>query len=620
MIMASRKEKMKTPLAIIILALLVFTAYFNALKNGFTYDDVPQIVLNSEIRKLENIPRMLSTGVWEILEFYDVSSKVYFRPVMMATLALEYHFFGLDPRPYHFVNICLHLLFVLSFFFAARFFLGSLSRKGRLPIGAQQVWWSSFLAAAFFSVHPINAQSVDWISAFTEILYSLLLLWAVILSLGRSWKHTLASLILAFISMLTKETAVVYLPMILVGKILFDAEYSISGRQRYFRLVKREYVFLLPLLAYAALRFKFLGNHDIEPDIKHMTLLVLEYFVFMPSLILRGLWHMVFPFFLTVYYRFGYWADYLATVVFGLIIIGGGLILSFGRKISAANKLILFVCGWLYLIPSLPTFSPLLYHLYLSDRYLYLPATGFCLLLAYCAVRLWAAFGSRKSRLAIVMFGGSLVVLWIGLTVRQNNLWYDDRVLFNSAAATNPQSGLAEIWRLSMLCSDPAADCVGESARGQSVILDDVSVPEKYKKVIPNSFYFQHDLAKRDFDAAHDDLRKVMAADAGKRKAAGSFFSLSVAEYRQGDREAARADLAEAMQLFPESRTLNLFLGMLACEENDLDAAQKYFDLAVQYGYLETTIRPVRLLCPGRSVFEYQEHLDYLIADPFRRT
>ena len=77
---------------IIALFLLSFGAYFNALWNGFVYDDYFQVVTNPWIRDVKYLPRLFYTNVWEFQGF--VSN--YYRPMMHLFYMFEYHLFGLN--------------------------------------------------------------------------------------------------------------------------------------------------------------------------------------------------------------------------------------------------------------------------------------------------------------------------------------------------------------------------------------------------------------------------------------------------------------------------------------------------------------------------------------------
>jgi hypothetical protein len=83
-----------------------------------------------------------------------------------------------------------------------------------------------------------------------------------------------------------------------------------------------------------------------------------------------------------------------------------------------------------------------------ADRYLYLPAAGFCLLLA-------DAFSGGRARLA----PAALLAAWGGATAARNGLFRDERGLFEQTAACAPANARAQ-YLLGLAClkdEDPAA-------------------------------------------------------------------------------------------------------------------------------------------------------------------
>ena len=86
---------------------------------------------------------------------------------MFTSFWLEYHLFGLNPAVFHATNIILHAINAVLVWMV-------LSQLG-IP-------WA-WMAAAVFAVHPVNAESVAWISERKNLmsgLFVLLSLWLLI--------------------------------------------------------------------------------------------------------------------------------------------------------------------------------------------------------------------------------------------------------------------------------------------------------------------------------------------------------------------------------------------------------------------------------------------------------
>jgi len=117
---------------------------------------------------------------------------------------------ALDPVIFHAANLGLHLLTTLVVFFLARRFLKFI--------------WPAFIAAAVFAVHPVQVESVGWVSGFKDLLCATLVLGAVLLAIysfnstQRVWLAAIATL--AFmLAMLSKPTAVVA-PVVLLATLI----------------------------------------------------------------------------------------------------------------------------------------------------------------------------------------------------------------------------------------------------------------------------------------------------------------------------------------------------------------------------------------------------------------
>src|ERR1700677_2789824 len=86
------------------IALILCTAllYAHALGNGFTsFDDDFYILKNPNLRDFS------WHGVAAIFSSYYQSN---YHPLTTLTYLLEFHFFGLNPLPYHMLNVLLYLL------------------------------------------------------------------------------------------------------------------------------------------------------------------------------------------------------------------------------------------------------------------------------------------------------------------------------------------------------------------------------------------------------------------------------------------------------------------------------------------------------------------------------
>jgi tetratricopeptide (TPR) repeat protein len=122
----------------ILLTVLTFLAYIPALRCGYIWDDDIYIARNPLLTAPNGLER-----IWSSTHPYTA----YF-PMVNTTLRFEHMLWGLNPAGYHFVNILLHCINALL--------VWTVLRKLAVP--------GAWLAAAIWAVHPVNVESVAWIT------------------------------------------------------------------------------------------------------------------------------------------------------------------------------------------------------------------------------------------------------------------------------------------------------------------------------------------------------------------------------------------------------------------------------------------------------------------------
>lgn len=146
------------PLFVLFTAALAFIIYSNSFSVPFQFDDLPIIVENTSLRRLANLPGLLSSQ----------------RGLTMATFALNYAAGGVDTTGYHLVNIVIHIinaaLVYLLLAHTLRFV--NIEEASARRLGA--------LTALLFMAHPIQTQAVTYIVQRMESLSSLFYLLALL--------------------------------------------------------------------------------------------------------------------------------------------------------------------------------------------------------------------------------------------------------------------------------------------------------------------------------------------------------------------------------------------------------------------------------------------------------
>jgi tetratricopeptide (TPR) repeat protein len=184
-----------------LIVILVSISYLPLLNADFipTWDDNVYITDNQLIKSLsfQNLKNIFTTPVG--------GSYV---PLPILTFAIEYHFWGLNPLPYHINNLLLHVLGVLLVFQI----LCHLNLK--TPFAAA--------AALLYGIHPMAVESVAWVTERKDLLYSgfyfgSVWLYLIYIKTNQKRKFLLVGSLLLFTLSLFSKIQAVSLPLILIA-------------------------------------------------------------------------------------------------------------------------------------------------------------------------------------------------------------------------------------------------------------------------------------------------------------------------------------------------------------------------------------------------------------------
>lgn len=163
-------------------------AYHPAWHGGFIWDDDLYV---------SNNPLLTAPDGWRRIWFSLDSPSQYF-PLTYSVFRIERAWFGLEPTGFHWVNILLHS--------ANALLVWTVLRRLELP--------GAGLAALVFALHPVQVESVAWITELKNVLSLLFCLLAMLAWLaftderGRTrWRLYLAALLLYTFALLSKSTA-----------------------------------------------------------------------------------------------------------------------------------------------------------------------------------------------------------------------------------------------------------------------------------------------------------------------------------------------------------------------------------------------------------------------------
>jgi Flp pilus assembly protein TadD len=567
--------------AAVMLCLLSFIAYANGLHNGWVWDDNQQIVMNPDLRGA-SIRRLLTSDVWSFKHPGELGRINYYRPMQMLTYRLVEEIFGLDPLAFHAVSLSFHVLAVLLAF------LMFCRLTGKLAV--------AFAAAALFAVHPVHAEAVDWISALPDIAGTVFLLFAFLLfhitqdnkdeggdarhARARSRHKHLAAWGLSCVAMATallwKETAVVF-PVFVAAYVLVLSKAS-DFRTRLSLAARLSFPYWCILGAYVLLRLRVLGF--LTTNQRAWSLSPFNFALTILHLLLEYWWKLIAPFALNAYYVFSPVRGLgdpraLAAICF-IVLAAAGIWIALRRA-----PLVAYSALWVF-IALLPVLNIYWVGLnVLTERYLYLPSVGFCLLVVLLAASLRDKIPGRGRWLAAILSLLPVLIAFTWQTVTRNPDWRDDSTFFARALETSPNAPFVHNMFAMLQRNDPSAQKLAEDHYLQAITLAENESPPNYlEMVLAYEGLAPIYAARSEFDRALETLDQVRRIDPNDPEVdADEGFILA----RAGRWDGAEIALQKAAAIAPNNENVLNALGLLYWQHyNRLDDAANYFLRAIQ--------------------------------------
>jgi tetratricopeptide (TPR) repeat protein len=391
--------------------------YQPAWQAGFIWDDDDYVTNNRLLTAPDGLKR-----IWFSLE----SPSQYF-PLVYSAFRLEHALWGLNSAGYHWTNILLH------------------------AANALLVWWllhrlkvpGAWLGAALFAWHPVQVESVAWITELKNVLslcffLSALLAWSRFVqdALRPTWRFYWLALLFHLLGLCSKTT-VCTLPVVLL--LILWLERKPIGWSRLAQIAP-----FLALSVGMGLLTVWWERYHQGTQGGPFSLGLLERILVASHAVWFYAGKLVWPAGLT--FSYARWsinpADALA---YGWLVAGAGLcvVLFFtrrwiGRGVAAAALFFVVTLSPLLGFIMLYTFR----YSFVADHYLYIASIGPC---ALAAAGITIGFGFFEKRLIWLRltFCAALLVLLAAVSWRQCGMYADAETLWRATLARNPGSWLA---------------------------------------------------------------------------------------------------------------------------------------------------------------------------------
>lgn len=513
------------------IGLLIFVCvivYLNALNGEFSVvDDLSGFVKNEQIRNLSGS-----------LKTFQIETVAY---------SLSYHLFGISPFPLHLNSLILHIGVTILAFISISMLFG------------KEI---SLISSLLFAVHPVNTEAVSWISG-VPYLYRTLFAYLIIIPylIYKQNKNNLyfiiAMTIFSLALILTKSPWILVIPMALVVIDQFFLEKKISIKS-FLKLslfvIPVAIFYLISLQESYTMRVSYRrdGTHTVMNQ-QALTPMLESY----PYTIYSLLKLYIFPKNLTIYYDGNIITD---TTYISMFVTTALFILSIAYFWKKNRK----VAGLFIILPVLiaPTFSPVKVTWFIAERYLYLGAGFFCVLMAMLILKLE---DKTKMKYLSVVLTVSLLVIYSIRTISRNNDWSSPKSLALATIKTSPYS----VRSYNDLGGAYAMKGDFETA---------IKYYEKALEVNPSNtamrnlgyIYLQNGFPE--FTVGKDEETAEIDPNLYQ-----TLFNQGVSEFQNGQHRIALYYLSKALEVNPSFVDAIGVVGAIYLKENKLDFASKQF-------------------------------------------
>lgn len=369
------------------------------------FDDDQSILMNPYIQDFS------WNGIKKMFTGYNLGM---YAPIGILFFSFLYNINGADANVFHTASLLLHLCNIILVFWALRRLL-----KDN---------WKSLAITAIFALHPLNTESVAWISANTTLLFNGLLLVAIITytyykSTGKYYFLIITGLFF-LLSILIKSAAVTLTPILLIIDYFF---YKIDKKA-----LLEKIPFLILTLIFGYMTFISRNNDIIGVQFISNKFNFFERIMMVAHTIPFYISKFLIPINLSFNYPFpenDKWPlmYYLSLIISPLLFI---LIFYLGKK----SKWILF--GFLFYLATisvmLPFFTVGNFELR-YDRYNYLGIIGLALLLLEIMIVVL-----KDSKKSIFIFS-ALSLLFGAISFNRADAWQNSMAIWDDGIKKNPE-------------------------------------------------------------------------------------------------------------------------------------------------------------------------------------
>ncbi|MBT8231080.1 MAG: hypothetical protein HKO66_12870 [Saprospiraceae bacterium] len=429
---------------------LAFLLYFQCLPYGYVLDDKIVLSENAFTKKgLAGIPELFSTDSFQ--GYFGEQKKLVqggrYRPLSLVTFAIEYQFWGLNPKVSHFVNILIYGFSAFIGFITLRRLFNEKSKKMKV------VYSISFMTALLFLVHPIHTEAIANIKGRDEIMAFLFSMLSFLYCLKyydhRKLAHLILGLVFFFLGIFSKENTITFLAVIPFGILLFryNKAKRLNIKNPFKPLLKISTTLFACVIGYLIMRYQVMGyllNENPSTDlmnnpflgmtgVQKFSTIMYTLFVYLKlSIIPIALTHDYYPYHIPI----STLSDIIVILSIILHILLIGIAIFFYKK----RPKICFAIGFYFICLSIVSNLVVDVGTFMNERFIFTASLGLCLLIVLLIKRL-SAFINKDNLtwipLAILM---PVIFLYSFKTLDRVPAWENELSLNQAAIKVSKNS------------------------------------------------------------------------------------------------------------------------------------------------------------------------------------
>ncbi|MBA4366419.1 MAG: hypothetical protein C0403_02140 [Desulfobacterium sp.] len=537
------------------LCITTLSVYIQVIDHGFTsIDDNIYIYENANV-----IGGLTKNNIAWAFHFTQKGDHTYYHPLSLISHMIDCHLFELQPGKHHLVNLFIHLTNTLLLFILFR-------------IMTKSIWRSAFISA-FFSLHPLNVDTVAWIAERKNLLSTFFWFSTILAYYYYSQKPGLPRYILVFLLMMAGllcKPMLVTLPCVLLLLDFWPLEriqfsHILPIRKKIYLILEKIPLLGLSLI-WSYLSSLSMSRLDLTIPIDWVPLdirianAIMSYTIYLHK--------MLWPYDLAIYYPYPsklppIWQITCVIVFLTLISV---------FVLRTMKKMPWMAVGWLwYLGTLLPVLGLVQNGLWpkIADRWTYVPMIGIFIMITWGISEILK--GSSKKKNTLIVLSNLFLIIMAITTWNQIRYWREDIKLFSHAVDVTENNVVAQ-------------SNLSYALQKQHRYAEAIPHFLQALRLKPNSEIFHNNLgnAYTKINNHKEAIKHFKEALRINPVAADPHNNLGNALQRLGKFEDAFFHYSKAIEIKPENESTYYNVGLLFEKQNRMSEAIEYYQEAVQ--------------------------------------